>query len=194
MHDFHAHELAGLISLSLSQSSLAVGFLYNIVYGYETYDIVRNPLFQSTSVAEFWGRRWNLLVHKGLKNGVYKPVRKVSASPAAALLAAFIVSGIIHEYVNSVMFYGSRGGDYRFKWKQMIFFGWNGLLIIAENMIAGWTMVQQLRRKVPRFLITALVVSSALPIAHLFTSDWVRYGYFDAVYGAEFVFVCSDSL
>jgi len=31
---------------------------------------------------------------------------------------------------------------------------------------------------------------AALPLAHLFTGDWIRLGYLDAVYLAEPVIVC----
>lgn len=35
----------------------------------------RQPLFCATSPSDFWGRRWNSLVHHHLKKGVYKPFR-----------------------------------------------------------------------------------------------------------------------
>ena len=147
-------------------------------------------MFKSTSPSEFWGKRWNLLVHRGLKNGVYKPVRQQTASREKAVMAAFLVSGIIHEYVNLVMF---EGRSYEFKWKQMVFFGWNGVLILSEYVVGQWPMFQWMKHNLPNIVITALVLSSALPLAHLFVGDWIRCGYFDAVYLAEPIVLCRSA-
>eukprot|EP00584_Thalassiosira_punctigera_P010869 CAMPEP_0172545780 /NCGR_PEP_ID=MMETSP1067-20121228/15645_1 /TAXON_ID=265564 ORGANISM="Thalassiosira punctigera, Strain Tpunct2005C2" /NCGR_SAMPLE_ID=MMETSP1067 /ASSEMBLY_ACC=CAM_ASM_000444 /LENGTH=426 /DNA_ID=CAMNT_0013332595 /DNA_START=168 /DNA_END=1448 /DNA_ORIENTATION=- len=180
--------VAVLISTSLSQSSLGVSLLYNAFYRYETYEIVLNPMFRSTSPSEFWGRRWNTLVHRGLKNGVYKPARSRTSSKMLAVLATFAVSGVIHEFVNHVMF--ANRASYRFGWKQMLFFGWNGVLIAMEYCIGGWGVFEWMSRTLPRPLITALVLCAALPLAHLFTGDWIKHGYLDAVYLAEPVIAC----
>lgn len=181
--------VALLLSTSLSQGSLCAGILYNIVYGYQTYEIVLNPMLKSRSPSEFWGRRWNVLVHKGLKNGVYKPVRKQTSSKLLAIIATFVVSGIIHEYVNFVMFsYGVE--PYEFKWKLILFFGWNGILIVLEYFIGHWAVFQWMSRNLPPIVLTVLVLCSALPLAHLFTGDWIRYGYFNAVSLSTPIIVC----
>ncbi|CAL5031610.1 unnamed protein product [Urochloa decumbens] len=57
------------------------------------------PYFAS-SLRDFWGRRWNLMVPGVLRPCVYRPVR-ARLGAAAGLLAAFLVSGVMHE----VMFY-----------------------------------------------------------------------------------------
>jgi len=128
---FICHETV-LISSTLSQSSLGVSLVYNIIYGYQTYEIVLNPMFKSTSPSEFWGKRWNTLVHLGLKSGVYKPTRRHTSSKTLAVLAAFAISGLIHEYVNFVMFGNDRGED-QFKCK-----GWNAVLIALEYSCGKW--------------------------------------------------------
>jgi hypothetical protein len=179
-----------MISFSLSQSSLGVSLLYNLVYGYETYEIVLNPMFKSTSVSEFWGRRWNLLVHNGLKNGVYKPTRKLTSSKILAVLATFAASGVLHEYVNLVMFEGQE--HYQFRWKQMLFFGWNGVLLALEHFIGHWAIFRWMNQNLPQIVVTALLLSAALPIAHLFIGDYIEHGYFDAVYLVEPILICKN--
>ena len=167
------------LSTSLSQSTLGVSLIYNIFYGYETIEVVHNPMLKSNSPSDFWGRRWNVLVHNGLKNGIYKPARiNFHLPPLFAVLATFIASGIIHEYVNVVLF--QHIGNL-FKWKNMIFFGWNGLLIGAEYTIGHWTVVQWLSKHLPQSIKTSMVILSALPLAHLFIGDWIEAGYFDHV-------------
>eukprot|EP00531_Pseudo-nitzschia_arenysensis_P002286 CAMPEP_0116115152 /NCGR_PEP_ID=MMETSP0329-20121206/354_1 /TAXON_ID=697910 /ORGANISM="Pseudo-nitzschia arenysensis, Strain B593" /LENGTH=308 /DNA_ID=CAMNT_0003608565 /DNA_START=107 /DNA_END=1033 /DNA_ORIENTATION=+ len=199
MHLLNNFFMAMLISCSLSQSSLGVSLIYNLLYGVQTYEVVLNPMLKSKSPTDFWGRRWNMLVHKGLKNGVYKPTRKHTSSKLWAVVATFVVSGIIHEYVNYVMFlgkWGNSGGtedapiDYRFQWKQMIFFGWNGILILLEYTIGHWRIFQWLSKTLPPIATTALVLCCALPLAHLFTGDWIKIGYFDSVFLAEPIIVC----
>ena len=127
-------------------------------------------------------------MHKGLKNGVYKPTRRYTSSATMAVFAAFVVSGIIHEYVNFVMFLDR--GSYRFSWKQMMFFGWNGVLIALEHCIGHWRIFGWMSHNLLPIAITMLVLCAALPLAHLFTGDWIRHGYFDAVYIAEPIIVC----
>ncbi|KAB1226994.1 putative long-chain-alcohol O-fatty-acyltransferase 5 [Morella rubra] len=61
--------------------------------------------YLSTSLLDFWGRRWNLMVTNILQQAVYIPVRSVSESllgtqkwaPVPAVLAAFTVSCLMHE-------------------------------------------------------------------------------------------------
>ena len=176
-----------MLSLSLSHSTTGVCFLYNLAYGYETDKVVLNPMFKSKSPSDFWGRRWNMIVHRGLKNGVYKPVRKFTNSRITSVLAAFVVSGIIHEYVNLVLYYDK---GVTFEWKQMLFFGWNGILISLEYCFGSSLLFQWIGKKTPPFLVTFLVISSALPLAHLFTGDYIKGGYFDAVLQAVPVIIC----
>jgi hypothetical protein len=58
----------------------------------------RAPLLTSTSVSDFWGRRWNLLIHGLFRRTVFSPLtlRGVPAWAAGAL--AFAISGLFHEY------------------------------------------------------------------------------------------------
>jgi len=186
-----------LLSTSLSQSSLGVSLFYSICYGYETYEIVLNPMIKSQSISEFWGKRWNVLVHNGLKNGIYKPTRQITSSKIIATITTFIVSGIIHEYVNYVMFYevsssSSSSSSYRFRWTQILFFGWHGILIVLEYCIfSRYSIFIWFSTRLPKIIITVLLLYSALPMAHLFTEDWIRYGYFDDICIAEPIIVCS---
>lgn len=56
--------------------------------------------YLSASLRDFWGRRWNLSVPAVLRPCVYRPVR-ARLGAAAGVLAAFLVSGLMHE----AMFY-----------------------------------------------------------------------------------------
>ncbi|XP_071693845.1 long-chain-alcohol O-fatty-acyltransferase-like [Rutidosis leptorrhynchoides] len=60
--------------------------------------------YLSTSLQNFWGRRWNLVVSSILKSSVYYPVRKILFpilghmwSKLLAIFITFLVSGLMHE-------------------------------------------------------------------------------------------------
>lgn len=54
-------------------------------------------------------------------------------------------------------------GLYHFKWKQMLFFGWNGILIALEYSCGHWHIFEWMTQHLPQFVITALVLCAALP-------------------------------
>ncbi|CAI9097061.1 OLC1v1033360C1 [Oldenlandia corymbosa var. corymbosa] len=65
-----------------------------------------NQPYLATSLQDFWGRRWNLMVSNILRPTVYDPVRLISESVLGsdwaaipAVLATFVVSGLMHELV-----------------------------------------------------------------------------------------------
>jgi hypothetical protein len=55
----------------------------------------RNP-FAARSVADFWGRRWNLWMSDWFRYAMFAPLRR---RPVLAVWLIFFLSGILHEYV-----------------------------------------------------------------------------------------------
>ncbi|KAF7151445.1 hypothetical protein RHSIM_Rhsim02G0096900 [Rhododendron simsii] len=62
--------------------------------------------YLATSLQDFWGKRWNLMVSSILHATVYVPVRSIAAraigrkwAPLPATIAAFFVSGLMHELI-----------------------------------------------------------------------------------------------
>jgi hypothetical protein len=51
--------------------------------------------FRSTSLGEFWGRRWNRMVQINLVAGFYRPLAR-TGRPTLGLVAAFAASGAMH--------------------------------------------------------------------------------------------------
>ncbi|KAF3648243.1 putative endoglucanase 11-like [Capsicum annuum] len=96
-----------------------------------------NEPYFSTSLQDFWGRRWNLTVTNMLRLSVYNPVRWVVVvvvgkerarwAQRVAMLATFLVSGLMHElifyYVNNV----------RPSWEMTGFFALHGLCVVVET-------------------------------------------------------------
>lgn len=65
-----------------------------------------NHPYRSTSLQDFWGNRWNIMVNRLLHPTVYRPVATLSArlvgrkwAPLPAILATFAVSAVMHELV-----------------------------------------------------------------------------------------------
>lgn len=91
--------------------------------------------YLATSLQDFWGRRWNLMVTNTLRETVYKPVRSLSAgvlgpaakwAPLPAVLAAFVVSGLMHELL---FFYMTRASP---TWEVTCFFVFHGVCVVVE--------------------------------------------------------------
>jgi hypothetical protein len=94
-----------------------------------------NPL-ASTTLGEFWGRRWNLAFHAVAKEVVFRPAAR-RWGPAAGILLTFVFSGVLHEVLLSV----PAGGGYGLPF---VYFLLQGFLVLAERRweIRGrvWTL------------------------------------------------------
>jgi hypothetical protein len=73
--------------------------------GVNAQPIMREPL-RSTSLADFWGCRWNAAFHFLANDFVFRPLfRKCGATTATILV--FLLSGLIHDFIISLP---ARGG------------------------------------------------------------------------------------
>lgn len=68
--------------------------------GVDAPPLMRAPL-ASTSLAEFWGRRWNLGFRQLTHAFIFRPARMRFGLPVALLLS-FLVSGLVHDLVISL--------------------------------------------------------------------------------------------
>ncbi|KAI3410745.1 MBOAT_2 domain-containing protein [Psidium guajava] len=90
--------------------------------------------YLSTSLQDFWGRRWNLTVTNALRHTVYKPLKSFLeprlgapwGAAAVAVMAAFLVSGLMHELL---YYYMTRA---RPTWEVTGFFVLQGVCVVAE--------------------------------------------------------------
>lgn len=73
--------------------------------GVDAKPIMRNPM-RSASLAEFWGRRWNIAFHELAVRFTFTPLRQL-LGPRAATVAVFLASGLVHELVITLP---ARGG------------------------------------------------------------------------------------
>lgn len=172
-----------MFQIYLTTFGLGLNFLASLL-GFQLIPFMLNPMFESSSVSDFWGRRWNLVVHGMLKRGVYKPVR-AKYSRFAASVTSFIASGLFHEWLLSVVFYpDSEDGTcspicYQVGYgRNTLFFIWNAILIGLEHAISGNVLFKLFNKHLPATAISLMVASTALPMAHWFTNDYVRTDFF----------------
>ncbi|KAJ1276080.1 hypothetical protein BS78_05G186800 [Paspalum vaginatum] len=87
------------VYFSLDLLLAAVHTVVHDLLGMEMEPQVDRP-YLASSLRDFWGRRWNLMVPSILRPAVFRPAR-ARLGDAAAVLATFLVSGLMHE----LMFY-----------------------------------------------------------------------------------------
>ena len=62
--------------------------------------------------------------------------------------------------------------------RNTLFFVWNAGLIGIEYALSGAAIFKLLKKHLPPVIISLLVTSTALPVAHWFTNDYVRTDFF----------------
>ena len=111
----------------------------NAAFGIEL-ELPSDEPYLSTSLHDFWGRRWNIVVTQLLRHTVYIPVRsalsKTMLGPQWAsvpgVLASFLVSGLMHELL---FYYVTRAPP---TWKITCFFVLHGGCVVVEFCVMKW--------------------------------------------------------
>lgn len=97
--------MVGLI-LMLHFGTFQIIALFWQAVGVKASPIMSKPL-RSTSLSEFWGRRWNLGFRQLAHELVFRPLQRRAGVDAAGM-AVFVASGLIHDLVISL----PAGGGY----------------------------------------------------------------------------------
>ena len=93
--------------------------------------VMQNPL-KASSLAEFWGRRWNTAFNELAFRFAFRPFCRL-ASPATAMVLAFGLSGLVHELVISLPAHAGYG-------LPTTYFLVQGLGLATEHTSIGRTM------------------------------------------------------
>jgi len=132
-----------------------------------------NDPLRSTSLQDFWGRRWNLMVTSILRPTVYEPTLKAASkvlgrrwAPLPAVMGTFVVSGLMHELI---LFYLGRSEP---SFRMTCFFLLHGMCMVGEIALKR-TFTGRLR--LPRFLSGLLTVVFVLATCFsLFLPEFIR--------------------
>ncbi|KAJ6385248.1 hypothetical protein OIU77_028436 [Salix suchowensis] len=153
---------------------LAVGaVLARNLLGLELEPQFNEPYF-ATSLQDFWGCRWNLVVTSILRPTVYEPIRAIGShlvgrkwAPLPAVFATFVVSAMMHELI---FFYLGR---VRPNWEISWFFLLHGFCLTAEIAIKK---VLNDRWQLPKTISTILTVGFIMSTGFwLFFPKFVEY-------------------
>ncbi|CAJ1943635.1 unnamed protein product [Cylindrotheca closterium] len=195
---FNAYMVALLTSSILDGGASGLGILTSICTGMAMQSFSDFPMSRSSSPSDFWGNRWDRPVASGLKRGAFVPMRKCGLSRHASAILTFLVSGLIHEYMLFLM--TKRQGTIGFRsssssssnnsnnvtpeayapnyGNQIFFFLWNGVVLLLERALEGSPIIQWTSKHLPQPLKTALVLLTVLPVAHLFTDEYIRSSFY----------------
>ncbi|PRQ54883.1 putative long-chain-alcohol O-fatty-acyltransferase [Rosa chinensis] len=112
-----------------------VGVLARALLGLELKPHFNEP-YLSTSLQDFWGRRWNLMATSILRPAVYEPVLDFSTrfigrkwAPLPAVMGSFVVSGLMHELIYYYQ------GRVKPTWEVTLFFILQGLCLTLEIVL-----------------------------------------------------------
>jgi hypothetical protein len=128
--------------------------------GVQARPLMNHPL-ASTSLSEFWGRRWNTAFRDLTHRFLFRPFTSWFG-PRCGLLAGFVFSGGVHDLVISVPARGGYGGP-------TIFFAIQGAAMIIERSAFGRRIGLGSGSPGRLFTILALIV----PVGLLFHRPFV---------------------
>ncbi|KAK9935908.1 hypothetical protein M0R45_012781 [Rubus argutus] len=116
-----------------------------------------NEPYLASSLQDFWGRRWNIMVTSILRPSVYEPVLAVATrvvgrkwAPLPAVMGTFLVSAIMHELI---FYYLGRVSP---TWEITCFFLLHGMCLVVE--ISVKKAVASRRFQLPRLISGPLTV------------------------------------
>lgn len=137
----HSH---ARVALALVGTSLVLhfGFCAVLVGAWRWRGVPVGPLFrtptQSTSLAEFWGRRWNVGFSQMTRAAVYRPLA-VRFGRSAGLLGAFAFSGVLHEMAISLPVHAGYGGPLAYFVVQAALVGLERRARANGHSLSGWS-------------------------------------------------------
>ncbi len=149
----HAPSLAGYVAIASLLAIFHFGLLHLVVSFWNLSGFTLKPLmnapWRSSSVTEFWGRRWNTAFRDLVYRHVFLPTLR-HGGPNWAMLTVFIVSGLIHELAISVPARAGYGGP-------TLYFLIQAVAVLAERHFPGsHSAGRQAARRITTWIILLL--------------------------------------
>ncbi|MED6118600.1 hypothetical protein PIB30_004204 [Stylosanthes scabra] len=124
--------------------------------------------YLSTSLQDFWGKRWNIMVNRVLHPTVYQPVVSASTrllgrtwAPLPGILATFAVSAAMHELVFYYLKRERRGAwdPYEPSWDAICFFMLHGACLVFEVAVKKMLRARESKWRLPGVVSWMLTVA-----------------------------------
>ncbi|KAJ0267052.1 Wax synthase domain-containing protein [Hirschfeldia incana] len=150
-----------------------------------------NEPYLATSLQDFWGRRWNLMVAAILRQAVSNPVQRIAKGKMSsdharflAVLTTFLVSGAVHELIFCYITHEMPTGEVTW------FFVLHGVCTAAEIVVKKRTFAGRWKMSpmVSRLLTVGFVV---LTSGWLFFPPLIRGGMFVRLPNEALLFIDS---
>ena len=161
----------GLLSFLVLIHFGFLGLLYSLyrICGWPVEPLFRSP-FLSTSLRDFWSKRWNL-AFVDMDKRIFLPLFPQGAGKAFAVFGIFVVSGCLHEIGISYPADGGWGAPF-------LYFIIHGVLTMIEPSIPGLNKFTALRRL---WTWVALLVPAPLlfhlPFLRSFVEPYFEFGH-----------------
>ncbi len=115
------------LSLILHFGFLNISAGFWRTFGADTRMLFKAPLL-STTLTEFWGKRWNLAFSEMTSIAIYRPLKPLAGVRTATFIA-FLFSGLLHEMAISIPVKAGYG-------LPMLYFVLHGLLMLSEKSLS----------------------------------------------------------
>mmetsp|Transcript_4409 Transcript_4409/g.10957 ORF Transcript_4409/g.10957 Transcript_4409/m.10957 type:complete len:434 (-) Transcript_4409:352-1653(-) len=150
--------------------------------GVNTLPAFKAPLILATSPRDFWGRRWNMIIHMLMHRTYFKPVADRTRSHGMGALAAFVASALFHEFMWAVCCAPFAGGALKYG-EVTVFFVAQFLLCsletvfnaLAPRALSTWVSA------LPRAVKTASTAVLICAFGQLFCENLMRAHIFESM-------------
>ncbi len=159
----HAGKLGALYLLIDGTFVLTNGFLR--IGGARVLDFGRHPIAALTP-ADFW-RRYNMEAGRFLREDLYYPFRHRGMNRRAAIIVVFLINGVLHEYLATLMIGHILG-------YQVVYFALHGIAVAFTFDLRprGWSAVVSISLTIAfGFLTVFLFFASADAFLEWYTTD-----------------------
>ena len=127
------------VVLFLSEFLVTIAALVYLATDIQIGKLHRSP-WAASSVADFWGTRWNLWFHDWFHLVHFVPLRR---KPVLALFLVFFVSGLMHEWVINVPLYFTMGHA-PFGWMTVYFMAQAIGILLERRFLRRWDLGRRL--------------------------------------------------
>ena len=157
----------------------ALGMVINMIFGFMGFmwnihvrTVYPGYPFFPTGLHDFWSRRWNIYVKSILHRVAFVALPKLTgfkeksnARMISAGIFAFVVSGLLHEFMYTVSMDRWSGG------RNMLFFLVHGMFVGIELVCQGLLKRKQI---VPPFIGWIYTIVALYSTGHLFCDPWIE--------------------